>query len=454
MPHICFDSKSNAFRIGDIIRFRSYRRLWTKTLRLYRKYDGIFVVNFLTDRSQGVEKTYADLLEDVASVTEIPPVIRPLRLYDFFVTLLAALRTHASIILAPEVFSDSELDRIRAIEYLHPKATPRVGVPLETPQDIRKSVSQIGVVTSGSGGRPSIVWHRMSSMLRGIIEGDRHCDDVWGLAYHPAHFAGLQVFFQAVVNRNSIVRLFGLDGKAIKEAIELNSVTHISATPTFLRLVCPLGSDVFPKVRRVTIGGERLDTSLKTNLTRVFPNAKLRNVYASTEAGTVLLAEGETFKIPPEKSDMVRLVDSQLAIHQSLLADSFRESLAKDDALVDGFYLTGDFVEAIGSDGGFRFLPRHDQLINVGGYKVNSADVEQALRQLPEIADTIVYGVGNSVMGSVVACDVVLRPSVSLTARDIRSRLRDNLSPYQLPVFVNIVPALQTTYSGKRVARS
>ncbi len=281
-------------------------------------------------------------------------------------------------------------------DLIRPRST--VGESLTIIDEIRYSESRIGVLTSGSTGPSKIVWHQMSTMIRGIVEGERHQADVWGLAYHPAHFAGLQVFFQAVVNQNPIVRLFGLDGSDIQHAIESESISHISATPTFLRLICSLHSHVYARVSRITVGGERLDEMLRVNLARVFPNAKC-DVYASTEAGTVLLSDGESFKIPFEKLGVVKLIDGQLAIHHSLLAESFRAALEKRGSLVEGFFLTGDLVEPVGNEGAFRFLPRHDLQINVGGYKVNSLDVENALRQLSGIADTTVYGIDNSVTG-------------------------------------------------------
>ena len=103
--------------------------------------------------------------------------------------------------------------------------------------------------------------------------------------------------------------------------IERYQVTHISATPTFYRLLLPFEQS-YPSVQRVTLGGEKSDNHLYENIHKIFPEAKINNVYASTEAGSLLVAKGDSFQIPISIRNKFMVVDNELLIHKSLLGKS------------------------------------------------------------------------------------------------------------------------------------
>lgn len=315
-------------------------------------------------------------------------------------------------------------------------------------QRIETSSARIGILTSGSTGKPQCVWHSLPSLLRAISRAGHHRDDVWGFAYHPAHFAGLQVLLQALVHQNQLVELFHLDSAEIHQAIDDHRVTHISATPTYFRRL--LGAPgTHPSVRRVTTGGERSSPELRRELAGVFPQAKILNIYASTEAGTLLVAEGEAFRVPDRYADRIRVLDGQLMIHRSLLGeiDGGDRSPVSDGE----FFATGDLVQVVTERPlTVSFQSRANEIINVGGYKVAPQDVEAKLLEMDEIAEAIVYGKPNSVTGYVVACDIVLRPSATIDATVIRHRLSSALERHQLPRLIRFVPIIDQTVTGKK----
>ena len=83
---------------------------------------------------------------------------------------------------------------------------------------ITNSQCKIGMVTSGTTGRAKSISHSIQTLTRSVRFGDRHREDIWGLAFQPTSFAGLQVFFQAICNGNTIVRLAGLDASVVHDA--------------------------------------------------------------------------------------------------------------------------------------------------------------------------------------------------------------------------------------------
>jgi acyl-coenzyme A synthetase/AMP-(fatty) acid ligase len=252
--------------------------------------------------------------------------------------------------------------------------------------------------------------------------------------------AGIQVFFQALLNGNSIIRLFGLDTDKVHSEIGTHQISHISATPTFYRLLMPCAKH-FEAVQRITSGGEKFNEQTFENLKSIFPNAKITNVYASTEAGSLFASQDDVFSVPSQYEDMVRIEDNELSIHSSLLGNT--------GSSVAEWYNTGDLVEVVGQDPlKFRFLNRKSEMINVGGYKVNPHEVEEAIMCLDGIKNARVYAKSNSVLGNLVCCEVVIHDR-EITEAAIRTFLQTKIQEFKIPRFIRFVDELSTTRTGK-----
>ena len=70
------------------------------------------------------------------------------------------------------------------------------------------SNSKLIMFTSGTTGVPKSIEHSMESLTRNIKIDTKFLNNVWGFAYNPTHMAGIQVFFQAFFNKNTIVKIF------------------------------------------------------------------------------------------------------------------------------------------------------------------------------------------------------------------------------------------------------
>ena len=77
-------------------------------------------------------------------------------------------------------------------------------------------------------------------------------DRVWAYAYNPTHMGGLQVFFQAFENQNTLVNVFNMQRYEVYEKMAGHRITHISATPTFYRLLLPFEQS-YLSVQKVTL---------------------------------------------------------------------------------------------------------------------------------------------------------------------------------------------------------
>lgn len=398
---------------------------------------------FLVDYDESY--TYAELIKSLnASCCYYPQYKAPV-LYKYFVNLIKALIYDQPLILLDADLNPLELEGVngQVINQAVCLNSPEIDSVDDMIRRIRHSKSEITIFTSGTTGQPKKVVHTVSSLTRAVRIGDKYSSQVWAYAYNPTHMAGLQVFFQAFENVNTLVNVFNATRTEVYERIERYGITHISATPTFYRLLLP-AEKVYKEVQRITLGGEKSDSHLYESIKKIFPNARINNVYASTEAGSLFAAKGDCFQIPFHLLNMFKVENDELLIHKSLLGYSASFHF-KDD-----YYCSGDLIEWVDEENGlFRFKSRKNELVNVGGYKVNPGEVETVLSSIEGIKQVLVYGRANSVLGSVLCADIQLEEGVLLTDVDIKKILKQHLQDFKVPRQIKFVESMSLTRTGK-----
>ena len=389
--------------------------------------------------------SYDDLLMAVSGNGSYRPMFRGKELFPYFANLVKALAAGMPVTLIDSDINASEIEGVDEHDINTEKtfdAREYKSVE-EMIAAIQQSVSEITIFTSGTTGQPKKVVHSISTLTRSVRLGEKYASQVWAYAYNPTHMAGLQVFFQAFENQNTLVNVFGKLREDVYQQISDRQITHISATPTFYRLLLPY-EKAYESVVRVTLGGEKSDQRLYDAIGLIFPNAKINNVYASTEAGSLFAAKGDCFQIPKAVMDKFKVVDEELLIHKSLLGNS--ESFL----FTDDFYHSGDLIEWVDRDTGiFRFKSRKNELINVGGYKVNPAEVEDVIMAIEGVRQTLVYGKANSVLGNVLCADIQLEENFALTDLEVRKALSAQLQDFKIPRRIKFVAELSLTRTGK-----
>ncbi len=121
-------------------------------------------------------------------------------------------------------------------------------------------------------------------------------------------------------------------------------------------------------------------------------------------------------------------------------------------SLRSGWLHTGD-VGRMDKDGYVYITDRVKDMINVSGFKVWPAEVEQYLYKLPGVQEAAVYGIPAGAQGEKVVVAVVLKAGATLTAEDIIAYCRQNIAAYKVPAQVDIVKELPKSPSGKLLKR-
>lgn len=121
-------------------------------------------------------------------------------------------------------------------------------------------------------------------------------------------------------------------------------------------------------------------------------------------------------------------------------------------AFADGWYRTGDIV-TIDEHGFVRIVDRIKELIITGGFNVAPTEVENVLRQHPQVLDAAVVGLPSDHSGEEVVAAVVVDPEADVDVEAIRAFARSILTPYKVPRRVFVVDELPKSLIGKVLRR-
>ncbi|CCH31345.1 AMP-binding protein [Actinosynnema sp. NPDC047251] len=121
------------------------------------------------------------------------------------------------------------------------------------------------------------------------------------------------------------------------------------------------------------------------------------------------------------------------------------------DYVRDGWNLTGD-TYVRDADGYFWFQARNDDMIISSGYNIAGPEVEAALLDHPDVAETAVVGAPDPDRGAIAHAFVVLRagaPADPAKAAELQAFVKSVIAPYKYPRRVEFVAELPKTPSGK-----
>ena len=105
---------------------------------------------------------------------------------------------------------------------------------------------------------------------------------------------------------------------------------------------------------------------------------------------------------------------------------------ATESEFVDGWFKTGDV--AVLEDGAYRILGRSSvDIIKTGGFKVSALEVEDVLREHPDIDECAIVAMEDLEWGERVCAALVLARDGALTLEQLRDWSRERLAPYKMP---------------------
>jgi acyl-CoA synthetase (AMP-forming)/AMP-acid ligase II len=337
--------------------------------------------------------------------------------------------------------------------------------PAPPAHDVAEEETAVILYTSGTTGQPKGaqlthlgIIHSALSFARclGLSQADR------GLVAVPlSHVTGLVgVAFSTMIAGGTV----GVMRQAYKtpDFLALASrerITFSILVPTIYTLCVmdpTLGSYDLSSWRVGCFGGAPMPVATIEMLLEKLPHLALVNAYGATETTsptTIMpLAEGRNHRdsvgqIVPCGEVEVRDENGKTVapgVHGELwikgpmvIPGYWQRPDANRSEFVDGFWRSGD-IGSIDADGFVRIFDRRKDMINRGGFKVFSAEVENVLSHLEGVLECAIVGRPDPVLGERVHAFVVTMDVATLSEDIVRDFCAQRVSNYKVPETVTI----------------
>ena len=350
--------------------------------------------------------------------------------------------------------------------------------------------------TSGSTGKPKGVLHTTGGYLVFVsytheqVFGLREDDVYWCTAdvgwvtghsyivYGPLANGATNVVFEGiptypdasrfwqVVDRHRVT-IFYTAPTAIRALMREGDAPVKAASRRSLRLLGTVGEPINPEAWRWyadVVGDGRcpvVDTWWQTETGGILvaplagleppkPGAAMRPFYGVQPA----LVDAEGRRLEGEASGNLVLLDSWPGQMRTVYGDPqrFIDTYFK---AYPGMYFTGDGARR-DADGHWWITGRVDDVINVSGHRIGTAEVESALVAHPKVAEAAVVGFPHDIKGQGIYAFVTLvanePPSDALHA-ELCQQVRREIGPIATPDHLQWAPGLPKTRSGKIMRR-
>ena len=351
--------------------------------------------------------------------------------------------------------------------------------PFVDPADVSEDDMVLLIYTSGTTGhqKGAMVTHLnvihaalMYTYCMSLTERDRSL-----VAVPMSHVTGIAALIATVLRCAStlvIMPVFKV-GDFLRLA-ERERVTHTVLVPAMynLALLQPdFGAHDLSGWRIGGYGGAPMTPATIARLGERLPNLRLMNCYGATETvvAVAIMPPDETALYPDRVGRVVPgteivVVDDEghelppgehgeLWIRgPTVVRGYWDDQKATAESFTEGFWHSGD-IGSVTADGIVGVHDRKKDMINRGGYKVFSAEVENVLCQHPRVVEAAVVGKPCPVLGERVHAFV--RLSGSVTAEALGALCAEQLSDYKVPESFTLVDhPLPRNVNGKLIKRA
>lgn len=164
-------------------------------------------------------------------------------------------------------------------------------------------------------------------------------------------------------------------------------------------------------------------------------------------------ADGKTLQGPAEGNLVIQ--DSWPGQMRTVYKDHDR-FISTYFATYPGQYFTGDGAKR-DADGYYRITGRVDDVINVSGHRIGTAEVEDALNRHEQVAESAVVGFPHDIKGQGIYAYVILKGQTQSDStalhQELVAQVRTLIGPIATPDRILFCPALPKTRSGKIMRR-
>ena len=350
--------------------------------------------------------------------------------------------------------------------------------------------------TSGSTGKPKGVMHTTGGYLLGAhlsfkyLFGHQDTDKYWCTAdvgwitghtyilYGPLSNAATSLMFEGIPTYPSPSRFW--------EVCDKHQISIFYTAPTALRALMAQGDEYVKSTSRKSLRllgtvGEPINPEAWEWYYRIVGNQECQiiDTWWQTETGSVLISPiaGITpvkpgsatlpfFGVKPElvneQGEILEGENSGNLIISQSWPSQIRSIYGDHQRMIEtyfstyrGQYFTGDGAKR-DKDGYFWITGRVDDVLNVSGHRLGTAEIESALVLHPKVAEAAIVGFEHPIKGQGIYAYVTLMVGEEETAGlqvELQKFVANEISPIAKPDLIQWAPGLPKTRSGKIMRR-
>jgi long-chain acyl-CoA synthetase len=329
--------------------------------------------------------------------------------------------------------------------------------------------------TSGTTGKPkgAMLYHR------GLIATAMHVSDF--LAYEPGdrvicvaplfHITGLgMIMLSHIFIGIPCIYMRTFKVKDFLEIMSSEKITKIIGVINILWLMInhpEFNNYDFSSFKAALLGGSPATEEMVKGILNKLPHLKMSVGYGLTES------HGYDSSTPYEDAirkieavgKILPLVDARIVdeVGKELPPNSVGEIILKSAkiakgywknpeatkaTIADGWLYTGD-IGKLDDEGYLYILDRKKDMINRGGEKIYSLEVENVISKHPKVMEVAVVSVPDRFLGEAVKAVIALRSGETADEEEIKKFCSEHLADYKVPKYVEFLEALPRNPAGK-----
>jgi len=264
---------------------------------------------------------------------------------------------------------------------------------------------------------------------------------------------------------------FAFPATVVTQMVEEN-VTAFSGVPStyaYLLHRSPLKKyrDRLPSLRYCSQAGGHMSNHIKRELRKALPpHTEIFIMYGATEASARLTylepgkydekmgsigkaIPGVTMRVLDDRGSEVPVgqTGELVGAGSNIMQGYWRNPEATTTVLSPDGYHTGDFGYQ-DPDGFFYVTGRRDELLKVGGHRVNLLEIEDAILATGQVLEAVVLGIPDPLLGNRLAAMAVAKNG-DCAEKEILARCVQKLPKYKLPGEIRLIRSLPKNSSGK-----
>ncbi len=324
--------------------------------------------------------------------------------------------------------------------------------------------------TSGTSGQPKGAVLTYNNIYQSAMASAYHMgvlpDDRWLCVLPLFHVGGLSIIMRSLLYGTAVEMMPKFDIDEVNRVLTERPITLVSLVPTMLHRLLEIRKQAWnPKLRLVLLGGAAPSPELVARC--VEEGIPIATTYGLSEASSQVATSTPELVIKKPASvgkplifTQVRVVDEQdkdcvadeigevIVKSPTVMQGYYKNPSATDKALHEGWLHTGDMGYK-DSDGDLYIVQRRSDLIVTGGENVYPTEVENAIRQHPDVKEVVVIGLDDVEWGQKVVAVVQLETGHDLSEEAIIAFSRGHLAGYKIPRIIRFVTEFPQTASGK-----